>query len=133
MKFTYKKFQTKSTKNEKASYNFLELQEHINFEVKRVYFAQDFKVESVGGHCHKIEEEMFVMARGNCVAVLDKGNGLEETPFAPGEAIYVGNYVWHAFKHFSPDAILFAFSSTNYNPDRSDYIENYNDFKEAIK
>jgi oxalate decarboxylase/phosphoglucose isomerase-like protein (cupin superfamily) len=129
----YKKFQIKSVENEKALYNIAELKEYIDFPVKRVYFAQNFKVESVGGHCHKTEEELFIMARGNGTAMLDKGEGLEEIPFKLGEAIYVSNYVWHAFKDFSPDAVFLALSSTNYNPDRSDYIENYDDFKEAVK
>jgi len=133
MERTYKKFQIKSVENEKALYNILELKDYADFPVKRVYFVQNFKIESVGGHCHKVEEELFIMTRGNCTAVLDRGNGLEETPFKLGDAIYVSNYVWHAFKNFSSDAILFALSSTNYNPDRSDYVENYEEFQEVIK
>lgn len=129
MKLIYKKFKINGTKNEKADYNFLELKDYIDFSVKRVYFVQDFKSEAIGGHCHKVEEELFIMARGNGKAILDKGSGLEEIFFELGEALYVGKYVWHAFKDFSPDAILLALSSTNYSPDRSDYIENYDDFK----
>ena len=129
----YKKFKINGTKNEKADYNFLELKDYINFPVKRMYFVQNFKTESIGGHCHKVEEELFVMGRGNGTAILDRGNGLEEISFELGKAIYIGKYVWHAFKNFSPDTVLLALSSTNYNPDRSDYIENYEDFKKAIK
>ena len=44
---------------------------------------------------------------------------------APSSAMYVTNYVWHQFTNFSSDAILLALSSTNYNPNRSDYIEDY--------
>ena len=65
--------------------------------------------------------------------MIDKGDGLEEIKIAdPAAALYVGEYVWHHFKDFSPDAILLALSSTNYNPDRSDYIEDYEEYKKAI-
>jgi uncharacterized RmlC-like cupin family protein len=50
----------------------------------------------------------------------------------PTSAIYVPAFVWHQFKDFSEDAILLAISSTNYNPDRSDYIEDYEEFKKII-
>ena len=50
----------------------------------------------------------------------------------PGDCIYVGSYVWHGFKDFSQDAILLALSSTNYSPDRSDYIEDYEEYKKQI-
>ena len=48
-------------------------------------------------------------------------------------AIYLSSYVWHHFKNFSKDAILLALSSTNYSPDRSDYIEDYDEYKKIIK
>ena len=91
-------------------------------------FIQDCK-QATGQHCHKIEKEMFVLQRGSCVAVIDRGNGKENFPMSgPGDYLYVGNYVWHGFKDFSSDAILLAISSTNYNPDRSDYIEDYEEY-----
>lgn len=107
----------------------VELKDYIDFEVKRIYFITDIKAPT-GAHCHKQEEELFVLVKGACTAVIDKGNGLEEIKMtAPTSAMYVPNYVWHHFKDFSPDAVLLALSSTNYNPDRSDYIEDYEEFK----
>ena len=77
-------------------------------------------------HCHYVEKELFVMIQGSATAVIDQGKGLEEFEFkAPHSALYAANYVWHGFKDFSDDAILLAISSTNYNPDRSDYLEDY--------
>ena len=67
------------------------------------------------------------------MAVIDKGNGKEDILLkGPGDAIYVGNCVWHGFKDFSPDAVLVALSSTNYSPDRSDYIEDYEEYQKII-
>ncbi len=130
------KFKYYSLKNIQAPnfiMNPLELKDYIDFEVKRVYFLTKPK-GNTGAHCHKIEREFFVMMQGECIAVIDKGDGLEEFKLkGPSSAIYVGSYVWHHFKDFSRDAILLALTSTNYSSDRSDYIENYDEYKLAIK
>lgn len=107
----------------------VELKDYIDFEVKRIYFITKPQA-STGAHCHKVEEEFFILIQGTATAVIDKGQGLEEIPLtSPTSGLYVPNYVWHHFKDFSSDAILLALSSTNYNPDRSDYIDDYEEFK----
>ncbi|MFZ5982429.1 MAG: sugar 3,4-ketoisomerase, partial [Patescibacteria group bacterium] len=83
-------------------------------------------------HCHKEEKEFFVCLKGNLTATIDKGEGMEELLMREGTAFYIGNYVWHGFRAMSPDTIMLALSSTNYNPDRSDYIEDYEKYKEII-
>lgn len=130
MSLKFRKLKLRVNETDRGFYSALELRDHgIEFPVKQVYFAQDYKKPTVGGHCHKIQEEVFIMVKGKCVAIIDYGNGMEEIPFSfPGEAMHVGNYVWHAFKDFSSDAILFALSSTNYKPDRSDYVEDYDEY-----
>lgn len=106
----------------------LELKEYIDFSVKRIYFFE-VKEGETGQHCHFEEKELFVMIQGKCTAIIDQGQGKEEIPFvAPKTALYVGNYVWHGFKDFSDDAILLAVSSTNYRADRSDYLEDYEEY-----
>ncbi len=107
----------------------LELKDYIDWPVKRAYFISQVQVPT-GAHCHRVEEELFILLAGRCAAVIDRGNGLEEIPLAgPTGAIYVPPFVWHHFKDFTPEAILLALSSTNYNPDRSDYVEDYEEFK----
>ncbi len=108
--------------------NPVELKDYIDFDVKRVYYITSTEGPT-GAHCHKKEEEFFILVAGSCTAVIDRGNGIEELPMkAPSSAVYVKNYVWHHFKDFSSDAVLLALSSTNYNPDRSDYIEDYDEY-----
>lgn len=105
-----------------------ELKDYIDFDVRRMYFITETK-GGTGSHCHHIEKEMFVVARGSCDAVIDKGNGLERIQLTgPSQCIYVGPYIWHHFENFSDDALVIALSSTNYSPDRSDYIEDYNEY-----
>lgn len=106
----------------------IELKNFIDFEVKRVYYISKPK-QNTGQHCHYIEKEFFIMIQGTCTAVIDKRNGKEDIPLiGPKSGIYVPNYVWHGFKDLSPDAIILALSSTNYKPDRSDYLDDYDDY-----
>ena len=131
MELKFKQFDLKKIQAPNFVMSPIELKEYIDFEVKRVYFITKPTGET-GSHCHKIEEEFFIMIQGSCTAVIDqgKGNGLEKIKLeGPTSAIYVGNFIWHHFEDFSSDAILLALSSTNYSPDRSDYIEDYEEFK----
>lgn len=126
-----KKFELFELKKIQAP-NFLmspvELREYIDFDVKRIYYITHTTGPS-GQHCHKIEKEFFILIAGACTAVIDQGNGREDIPLSgPTSAIYCANFIWHGFKDFSPDAILLALSSTNYDPKREDYVENYDDY-----
>ena len=132
MQLNFKKLSLDVKINEKATYSIAELKDYIDYEAKRIYFIQNCKL-ATGQHCHKEEKELFVMVKGKCVAIIDRGNGKEDIELSgPGDAIYIGNYVWHGFKDFSEDAVLLAVSSTNYRQDRSDYVEDYEEYQKII-
>ena len=133
MDHKYKVFTLKNIQAPNFLMTPLELKDYINFEVKRVYFIckpQGPKI--TGAHCHIAEEdELFVMMAGTCTAVVDDGHGLEEIKLVgPTHALAVPRLVWHHFKDISDDAVLVAITSTNYTPNRADYCENYEDFKQ---
>lgn len=129
----FKQFTIKKIDTPRFIMSPVELKDYFDFPVKRVYFITNISA-STGAHCHKIEEEFFILIQGKCTAVIDRGNGLEDLPMeAPTAAIYVPAYVWHHFKDLSSDAILLALSSTNYNPERNDYIEDYEEFLKIRK
>jgi len=117
---------------ERGLYSFCELKDYVDWEVKRVYFIQ--RTKETGQHCHFKENELFIMVKGSCTAIIDSGEGKKDVVMnGPGDAIYIGNHVWHGFKDFSEDAVLLALSSTNYSPDRSDYCEDYEEYKKIIE
>lgn len=128
---TFKKTQLKVVNDPKGTYTFCELKDFIDWEIKRIYYIQNCK--QTGQHCHYVENEFFIMVKGRATAVIDQGNGKEDVVMeGPGDAIYVGNHVWHGFKDISEDGIILAYSSTNYNPDRSDYLEDYEEYQRMI-
>ena len=124
----YKVFNLKEFSDEKGKLVPLELKDYIDFEVKRVYFAYD-NIQLRGGHCHLNEKEFFFMTAGSCKCRIHDGKDELIIDLVAGQnAIYVANLVWHEFYDFSPGASLTALSSTNYNPNREDYIEDFNKF-----
>lgn len=136
MELKFKELQVPKIETPNSFLSVVEFKEFFDFEAKRIYFFTKPKMENIktGAHSHRIEKEFFVMIQGTCTAVVDYGEGLKEIPMeGPTSAIYVGGYVWHHFKNFSEDAILLAVSSTNYNPNREDYIENYDEYKKALE
>jgi mannose-6-phosphate isomerase-like protein (cupin superfamily) len=132
MKPVFKKYHIKSISTDDFVMNPAELKDYIDFEVKRIYYITEPKSDA-GGHCHRQEKELFILVQGSCTAQIDKGEGLEDVPMNANDAIYVGAYVWHYFKNLSSDSILLALSSTNYDPTRSDYIEDHEEYKKVVQ
>jgi len=109
----------------------VELKDFIDWEPKRVYYAFNNK-ELRGGHCHKIEKELFICPKGSFKVRLHDGkNWIEKFLTGPNSAVRVDNWIWHEFTDFTDDAILLALSSTNYNKD--DYIRDFDQYIKSIK
>lgn len=112
----------------------LELKDYLDFEVKRVYFISK-PIGNTGNHAHKeFEDELFIQVQGTSIISVDDGTGLKDIRLTgPNSAIYVPHMVWHGFKDLSSDCIILALTSTNYDPTRADYVEDYIEFKDLCK
>ncbi|MBI5734172.1 MAG: FdtA/QdtA family cupin domain-containing protein [Candidatus Kerfeldbacteria bacterium] len=124
----FRKFKLATHADDRFSLTPLEVKEQLDFIIKRVYAITQGK-KPTGSHCHKVERECFICFQGGVTAAIDDGSGLKDVPLQAGEAIYVGPYVWHHFKDWAPNTVLVALSSTTYNPQREDYINDYQEFK----
>lgn len=112
----------------------LELKDYLDFEVNRIYLISH-PTGDTGQHAHpKLEDELFVQLQGECTIVVDDGTGLKDIRLIGGKnAIYIPHMVWHGFKDQTEDSIILALTSTNYDPTRADYVEDYKEFKELCK
>lgn len=129
MKKEFRQFSLKTFTGKGYALTPVEFKDVSPFEVKRMYYITHFEDGiQTGEHCHKIEEEVFIQAQGSSVAIIDRGNGKEDIVIKEGDALYIPNYVWHGFKQSSADCVIIALSSTNYTPDRSDYVESYGEY-----
>jgi UDP-2-acetamido-3-amino-2,3-dideoxy-glucuronate N-acetyltransferase len=112
----------------KGSLSAIELQDLVPFDVKRVYWAYN-NLSDRGAHCHKTEKEFFVLVNGSMKMRIHDGKNETIIDMKPHiQGYYVANKIWHEFIDFSEDSVLLCLSSTNYIPDRSDYIEEFNEF-----
>lgn len=111
----------------------LELNDYIDFIVKRVYFISA-PTGNTGNHAHRRDEdEIFIQIQGSCTINVDDGTGMQAIQLqGPQHAISVPHMVWHGFSDLSSDCIILALTSTNYDPARSDYIEDYDQFKKLV-
>lgn len=131
-KGVYKLFELKTFTDKRGSLTPMEFKDFFEFEVKRTYTVHGNKTKR-GGHCHLNEEEFFFVAKGSCLARLHDGKEWIEVEMSENkDGIYVGTFVWHEFDNFSEDGVLVALSSTNYNSDRNDYIEDFNEFLKNV-
>ncbi|MEI6690866.1 MAG: FdtA/QdtA family cupin domain-containing protein [bacterium] len=136
MNTKYKVFSLKNIQAPNFLMTAMELKDYINFPVKRIYLISSSSGECMtGNHAHKQDEdELFVMVQGTCIINVDDGSGMTPVELTgPKSAIYVPHMVWHGFSNMSPDAIILAATSTNYDPIRADYINDYQEFKELAK
>lgn len=130
------KYQVFTLKNIRAP-NFLmtplELKDYVDFDVKRVYFISN-PTGNTGNHAHRADEdEIFIQVQGSSTISVDDGSGMEDIQLVgPSTAISVPHMVWHGFKDLSPDCIILALTSTNYDPSRADYCEDYEEFRRLV-
>lgn len=131
----YKVFTLKNIQAPNFLMTALELKDYLDFEVKRVYMLSNpIGPKVTGNHSHREDEdELFIQLQGSCTISVDDGHGMEDVRLVgPSTAIYVPHMVWHGFNNMSDDSIIFALTSTNYDATRSDYIEDYNEFKRLL-
>lgn len=133
---SYKLFTLKNIQAPNFLMTPLELKEYLDFEVKRVYLiANPTGQMKTNQHAHRLDEdELFVQLQGSCTIQVDDGSGLTDIKLVgPKAAIYVPHMVWHGFTDMSSDCMILALTSTNYDPTRADYVEDYLEFKQLCK
>lgn len=112
----------------RGNLTFIEEQNHIPFDIKRVYWIYDVPGgETRGGHAFKQQHELIISLSGSFDVVID--NGTEVQKFSLNRSYY-GLYVpagfWRHMENFSTNSLAVVLASTEY--DESDYIRNYSEF-----
>jgi quercetin dioxygenase-like cupin family protein len=101
------------------------------FVIKRVYWISESKAEKKSGqHAHTDEDEIFICIKGKVTLLLDSdGKGIKKIPLEQNNIVWVPRYTWHGYEDLSDDCIILALSSTNYDPERKGYINDYPEFQ----
>ena len=117
----------------RGNLTFIENNNHIPFEIKRVYYLYDVPGgESRGGHAHKTLEQFIIAASGSFDVILD--DGVERKRFFLNRSyfgLYLSNLIWREIENFSSGSICLVLASDFY--DEEDYIYNYDIFKKIVQ
>jgi len=116
-------------KDKRGNLSFIEGQNHIPFEIKRVYWIYDVPGgEHRGGHAFRKQSEFIVALSGSFDIEIDNGKDIETYRMNRSYyGLFVPKGLWRQMKNFSTNSLALVIASTAFNG--SDYIRDYNEFK----
>lgn len=116
--------------DKRGNLTFIEENEHIPFNLKRVYYLYDVPKDQMrGAHAHKELKQFFIAVCGNFDLILDDSNQTERIQLSsPDCGIYVPPGIWRDLENFSSDSVCLVLASEFY--DEEDYIREYEVFVE---
>lgn len=116
--------------NRAGNITIVEGNKNIPFDVKRIYYLYDIPGgEARGGHAHHDLHQLIVAASGSFDVLLDDGQNKKiVTLNRPDFGLLIVPGIWRELFEFSSGAICLVMASEKYDP--SDYIREYDDFKE---
>lgn len=119
--------------DERGSLVAIEHGKEIPFDVKRIYYLYNTKLDVARGfHAHKQLKQILIAVNGSCTIVLDDGEQRKSVELNnPDEGLFIDSFVWREMHNFSKDCTLLVLANSHY--DESDYIRNYDDFLAMVK
>jgi len=112
----------------RGNLTFIEADNHIPFEIQRVYYLYDVPGGSErGGHAHKALHQLIIAMSGSFDVVLDDGR--EKKRFHLNRSyygLYVCPMMWRELDNFSSGSVCMVLASNKYAED--DYYRDYAEF-----
>jgi hypothetical protein len=112
----------------RGSLTFIEGDDHIPFDIQRVYYLYDVPGGAErGGHAHKGLHQLIIAMSGSFDVILDDGKNKKRVHLARSYyGLYVCPMIWRELDNFSSGSVCMVLASNKY--DEADYYRNYNDF-----
>jgi dTDP-4-dehydrorhamnose 3,5-epimerase-like enzyme len=115
-------------KDLRGNLTFIQNNDSIPFEIKRVFWTYDIPGGEIrGGHAYKKQEELIIALSGSFDVVITDSNGNKQ--IISLNRSYLGLYLpaktWRHIENFSSNAVSLHLSSTIFNKD--DYIRDFQD------
>lgn len=114
--------------------SFLESQNHIDFDIKRVYYIYNIGNPNQirGPHAHKKTTQLFICLNGSAVFHIDDGKNKQEILLnEPHHGMLMGKHVWHSITNISEGTTILVVASEKY--DKNDYLMSYDEFRNHLK
>jgi dTDP-4-dehydrorhamnose 3,5-epimerase-like enzyme len=113
----------------RGNLSFVEGNQHIPFNIARVYYLYDVPGGAVrrGGHAHKKLKQLLIAVTGSFDVVLDDGVTKQTVRLDRAyKGLYISNMVWRELENFSSGSVCLVLASMHY--DEKDYYRDYKDF-----
>ncbi|MDR0221843.1 MAG: FdtA/QdtA family cupin domain-containing protein [Lachnospiraceae bacterium] len=115
--------------DERGSLVIVEGGKDIPFDIKRVFYIYGSDANVVRGqHANRATDFMLINVSGTSKVKIIDGNNVAYVVHLdkPHYGIYLPHMLWKDMYDFSPDSVLLALASTNYDP--GDYIRDFDEF-----
>lgn len=110
----------------------LELEQYIDFVVKRIFYVCNVpKGEERGFHAHFETKQLLICMQGGIVVNIYDGIKLQSCLLKPHQAVFVDKMLWDSQVFTTGNDILMVLCSTKY--DKNDYIEDLNRYNKLIE
>ena len=117
----------------RGNLTFIESGNHIDFDIKRVYYLYDVPGGAErGGHAHKELQQLIIAIAGSFDIVLD--DGYKKKKFHLNRSyygLYICPMVWRELENFSSGSVCMVLASIFY--DESDYYRDYSEFLTSVR
>jgi hypothetical protein len=117
--------------NPQGNLTFVESNNHIPFDINRVYYVYDVPGGAErGGHAHKELHQLIIAMSGSFDITLDDGKNKKKFHLARSYyGLYVCPMIWREIDNFSSNSVLMVLASNKYYEE--DYYRDYDDFMRA--
>lgn len=115
-------------KDPRGNLTFIEGNNHLPFEIKRVFYLYDVPTgEDRGAHAHKTLHQFLVCLSGSFDVAVDDGEFQGTIHLnRPWKGLHIPPMIWAAEVNFDPGSVCLVLASELYN--EADYIRNYDEF-----
>lgn len=119
--------------NPKGNLTFIEGNNHIPFDIKRVYYLYDIPGGAErGGHAHKALHQLVIAMSGSFDIVLDDGREKKRIHLNRSYyGLYICPMIWRELDNFSSGSVCMVLASDKY--DEQDYYREYDGFRKALE
>ncbi|RCK33409.1 WxcM domain-containing protein [Thalassospira xiamenensis] len=117
--------------NAQGNLTFIEGNNHIPFDIQRVYYLYDVPGGATrGGHAHKDLHQLIVAMSGSFDIVIDDGNEKQRFHLNRSyQGLYICPMIWRELDNFSSGSVCMVLASNLYDED--DYYRDYDRFMKA--
>ncbi len=116
----------------RGNLTFVEQQNHVPFEIKRVFYLYDIPTaESRGAHAHRELHQFLICLSGSFDVELFDGNDIKTVHLnRPWIGLHIPPMIWASEVNFDPGSICLVLTSDVYRED--DYIREINEFHSLL-